>query len=87
MMLTVIMMVGGCFDYDGGGDHKDNYGGGDLQEGWLTADSTILILQPVKTDSVDLWYFHNSYQHFFWQVVSSLEKLKVNANEKEEKVL
>ena len=64
MMLTVIMVIGGYFDYDGGGDHKDNYGDGDLQEGWLTADSTTLILQPVKTDSIDLWYFH--IFHIFW---------------------
>ena len=42
MMLTAMMMVGGCFDCDGGGDHKDNYGDGDLQEGQLTADSKIL---------------------------------------------
>ena len=48
MMLTVMMVVGGDFDCDGGGDHKDNYGDCDLQEGWLTADSTTLILQPVQ---------------------------------------
>ena len=48
MVLIVMMVVGGYFDCDGGGDHEDNYGDGDLQKGWLTADSTTLILQPVQ---------------------------------------
>ena len=44
MMLTVMMVIGGHFDYDNGGDHEDNYSYGDLQKGWLTADSTIPII-------------------------------------------